>query len=81
MVIGLGKTGIYSFYEPVSTIRDHRFLYFFLLPGLGFGIAIFPRVAAEYSQNYLPMLQSGLLKHFAIYGWLIILALALIIAV
>lgn len=81
MVLVLGKSGIYSFYEPVSSIRDPRFGFFFLFPSLGFGIAMFPRVAAEFSQNYLPMVQSGMLKYFSIYGWLIIVCLALIIAV
>ncbi|BCO17633.1 hypothetical protein KUC3_04900 [Alteromonas sp. KC3] len=81
MILVLGKSGIYSFYEPVSTIRDPRFMFFFLFPSIGFGIAMFPRVAAEFSQNYLPMLQSDMLKYFSIYGWLIIVCLTLIIAV
>ncbi|NVK57204.1 MAG: hypothetical protein HWE26_16505 [Alteromonadaceae bacterium] len=79
MVIVLGKSGIYTFYEPITAIRDHRFVYFFCAPGLGFGIAIFPRVAAEFSQLYLPMLKTGTLKYFAIFGWLIIVALTLVL--
>ena len=80
MVLVLGKSGIYSFYDPVSSIRDPRFMFFFLFPSIGFGIAMFPRVAAEFSLSYLPMLQSGMLKYFSVYGWLIIVCLALIIA-
>ncbi|WP_070123166.1 hypothetical protein [Alteromonas confluentis] len=81
MVLVLGKSGIYSFYEPVSHIRDPRFVLFFLLPGFGFGIAMFPRIAAEFSENYLPMLRSGMLRYFGIYGWALICCLAIIIAV
>ncbi|WP_202266707.1 hypothetical protein [Alteromonas sp. KC14] len=32
MILVLGKSGIYSFYEPVSTIRDPRFMFFYLFP-------------------------------------------------
>ena len=81
MVLALGKSGIYSFYEPVSQIRDPRFTLFFLMPSFGFGIVMFPRIAAEFSENYLPMLRSGMLRYFGIYGWALICCLATIIAV
>ncbi len=73
-------SGVYSFYEPVSEIRDPRFMLFFLLPSFSFGIAMFPRIAAEYSENYLPMLRSGMLRYFGIFGWLLICCLAIVIA-
>lgn len=54
-----------------------RFFSFYVCPGIGFGIVLFPKVAVEFTEHYLPLAKANLLNLFSIFGWLLLMASAL----
>jgi hypothetical protein len=46
-----------------------RFSAFFIFPGISIAIILFPKVAAEYTEYYLPLVKTGSLSAFSLAGW------------
>lgn len=55
-----------------------RFLAFYLLPGIGFGIILFPEMAARWRNHYLYLARTNSLGSHTIYGWLILVMSAIL---
>lgn len=53
------------------------FLSFYVYPGAGFAIVLFPKVAAEFTRHYLPLARVNLLGLFSVFGWFILVVSAL----
>ncbi|MFT4940548.1 MAG: hypothetical protein ACI88A_003605 [Paraglaciecola sp.] len=70
LIVLLGKGGLYQMSEYGSDYR--KFGTFFFVPSMGFAIAMFPRVAAEFFDNYIQMASTGSSRVVALFGWLMI---------
>ena len=46
-----------------------RFVVFFMLPGMSAALILYPKIAAEFSDVYLPLVKSDMLDYFAAIGW------------
>ena len=73
LTIGLGKADIYWLYGDYIG-RDSRFFVCFVLPSIGFAIAMFPRAAIELNNDYWGLKKGSTLRDFAYVGWLILAA-------
>ncbi len=79
VIIIVGKEHAYTYYESVP---DHKkFPSFFVSPSLGFGIAMFPRGAAEFSGSYARLAAVGMTRALSLIGWVLIAWLAMIFLV
>ena len=70
-----GADAVIDFYSISNgTYMIHRkFAAIFILPGIGFGIASFPKQGAELVSSYFfKLAKIGALNWFAIYGWMLI---------
>lgn len=73
-----GADAIKSFYSITGKAYEYtnsrRYASIFVWPGLGFGIATFPKQAAELLGDYLTLAKVRALNWFAVIGWLLIMA-------
>ncbi len=71
----LGTDGLYELKEFGSIVR--KFSIFFIYPSIGFGLAIFPKLASEYIFNaYSMALLNFQYQLCSLIGWLLIIYLA-----
>lgn len=78
----VGVMGIDVIDERVIGLEWGAFEYrafaaFTLLPGISFGIIVFPETAAAYSQHYFRLLSANQLSSFAFIGWVLLTISAL----
>lgn len=79
LVLFVGRNEIYSL--AASGVSHHKFMTFYALPSLAFGIAMFPKSAIEYSDLYFKSSLLGTQRWFAFTGWMYITILFLTLAV
>ena len=73
------KHGLYALSTYITESR--KFFTFFVLPSIGFGLALFPKVASEFTKDHFKLVQVGIVNFAAFWGWLIVLYLLLIIII
>ncbi len=54
-----------------SSFDLKRFGAFFILPGISTSIVLFPKIAAEYTNDYISLAKSGKLNSYKFVGWLL----------
>lgn len=64
----VGKEHLYSLREFGA--ENRKFGTFFVFPSIAFAIAMFPRIAAEYSDNYSGLAATGMQRAIGIFGWI-----------
>lgn len=71
----LGADEVIAFYSITGSadVSGRRYASIFIWPGLGFGIATFPKQSAELLGDYLTLAKLNVLNWFAIVGWGLIL--------
>ena len=79
LILVEGKQGVYAYAE--LSAENRKYFTLFILPSLGFGMAIFPGVAARFCENFTSLNRYGLTGLMAVPGWILILWLSLIILV
>ena len=75
----VGKEYLYSLQEFGADYR--KFSTFFIYPSFGFAIAMFPRIAAEYCDNYIDLAAAGMCRVVSIFGWLLLVFLLITVVV
>lgn len=73
----VGKEYLYSLYQFGADYR--KFSTFFVYPSFSFAIAMFPRIAAEFCDNYIDLAAVGMCRVISVFGWLLLVFLLIIV--
>lgn len=76
-IILLGAEQVQGANSLLNNINLKKFGAFFIFPGVGIAIILFPKIAAEYSENYLRQASANALEIFSVVGWVILFISAL----
>ncbi|WP_040551904.1 hypothetical protein [Rheinheimera nanhaiensis] len=71
----VGREHLYSLQEFGADNR--KFGSFFVFPSIAFAVALFPKIAAEYSEHYAGLAATGMQRIVGIFGWAYLLVLFL----
>ncbi|MEN3157705.1 hypothetical protein ABC502_04885 [Alkalimonas sp. NCh-2] len=73
----VGKEYLYSLREFGT--ENRKFGTFFVFPSVAFAIAMFPRIAAEFSDNYSGLAATGMQRAIGIFGWIYLFILLFVL--
>ena len=72
LVAFMGADRLQGIESEISGFNLKRFGAFFVFPGIGLSLILFPKIAAEYSDNYFKLVSGNALGAYSLIGWAVL---------